>query len=156
MHLREKAGGDKDLFSVEKKLKRLQKKQEARNQKIYEHEKKKVDVFNLLNDTLLNIRKPESLVTTKKQHQEEIKAETSRNLNVASLKVDEDIKRVERDLYKIRESLTRHADVRTQMNKSLKSKLLVKQNELKTLHAKAQNIKTEQNLRSDKKKLTVF
>lgn len=156
MHLREKAGGDKDLFSVEKKLKRMQKKQEARNQKNYEREKNKVDVFNLLNDTLLNIQKPESLVTTKKQHREEIKAETSRNLNVASLKIDEDIKRAEKDLYKIKESLSRHSDVRTQMNKSLKSQLTVKQNELKSLQAKAQNIKNEQNLRNDKKKLTVF
>lgn len=156
MDLRERAGGDKDLFSVEKKLKRLQKKQELRNQKAYEREQKKVDVFNLLNDKLLNAHKKENASQTKKQHREEIKKETCRNLNVASLKIDEDIKRVEREIYKIKESLVRHSDNRSQVNKNLKMKLTEMQHELKGLHAKALNIKNEQSIRNDKKKMTVF
>lgn len=156
MQLRENAGGDKNLFSVERKLKRLQKRQEVQNQKTYEREKKKVDIFNFLNDTLINASNMESANVSKKQHREQIKTETSRNLNVASLKVDEDIKRIERELYKIKESLTRHSDVRTQMNKGLTSQLYSKQNDLKNLQAQALNIKNEQNIRNDKKKLTIF
>lgn len=155
MDLREKCGGDKDLFNAERKLKKLQKKQEIRSQQVYERSKKQVDVFSLLNETILNKPKDETS-TSKTKHREELKKETSRNLNVASLKIEEDMKRVQQDMFKIRNSLTRHSDVRTQMNKNLRSQLANKQNELELLQAKAVNIKNEQSNRSDKKKLTVF
>lgn len=155
MELREKCGGDKDLFSAERKLKRLQKKQEIKNQQIYERNQKRVDVFSLLNETILNQPQGENSIS-KREHREEIKKETSRNLNVASMKIEEDMRRVQRDMFKIKDSLTRHSDVRTQMNKNLRSQLANKQNELDSLQAKALNIKNEQSHRSDKRKLTVF
>ncbi|KAF2904803.1 hypothetical protein ILUMI_01368 [Ignelater luminosus] len=156
MHLREKAGGDKDLFSVERKLKRLQKRQEKQNIRAYEREKKKVNVFNFLNKTLSNKNNDETAAVSKSKHRLEIKKESSRSLNVASLKIDEDIKKMERELYKIRESLKRHSDINSQMHKTLKEKYKVKQNELQILKDKAINISHEQRSRSDKKKLTVF
>lgn len=156
MHLREKAGGDKDLFSVERKLKRLQKRQEKQNIKAYEREKKKVNVFNFLNNTLSSKTNDEAAVVSKSKHRLEIKKESSRNLNVASLKIDEDIKKIERELYKIKESLKRYSDVNSQMHKTLKEKYKVKQNELQILKDKAINISHEQRSRNDKKKLTVF
>lgn len=156
MELKEKAGGDKNLFSAERKLKRLQKQQEIRNQKIYENRKKKVDVFSLLNETILNTPKAEQDSTSRRKHREEIRKETSRSLNVASLRIEEDMKRIEREMCKIRESLTRHSDTRSSMNKNLKGQLVTKQSELEALQAKALNIKNEQSNRSDKKKLTVF
>lgn len=156
MELREKCGGDKDLFSAERKLKRQQKKQEIKNQQIYEKNKRKVDVFSLLNDTILNQPKGTESATSKRKHREELRKETSRNLNVASLKIEEDMKRIQNDMFKIRDSLSRHSDVRTQMNKNLRSQLASKQNELEVLQAKASNIKNEQSNRSDKKKLAVF
>lgn len=156
MDLREKCGGDKDLFSAERKLKRLQKKQELRNEQIYEKKKRQVDVFSLLNETILNAPKLDAQSASKKTHREEIRKESCRNLNVASLKIEEDMKRIERDMFKIRDSLSRHSDVRTQMNKNLRGQLASKENELKSLQAQALNIKNEQSNRSDKKKLTVF
>lgn len=153
MKLREKAGGDANLFSVEKKLKRLQRKQEIMNQKAYEREKNKVDVFNFLNDKLNGQNSPK---VSKQQHRQEIRKESSRNLNVEGLKVDEDIKKCERDLYMIREQLNRHKDTNSQVCKSLRVKLRDKQDMLTSLHGKATNIKNEQSLRSDKKKLTIF
>lgn len=155
MLLRENAGGDKDLFSVERKLKRLQKRQEAQNQKVYEQEKKKVNIFNFLNDTLSVSKDPGNSISTK-EHRKHIKSETLRNLNISSLKTEEDIRRVERELYKIKESLTRHSDARTQMHISLKSKLIMKQEELRDLQAKMQDIKNERSIREDQKKLTIF
>lgn len=155
MELKEKCGGDKNLFSAERKLKRLQKKQEIKNQQIYEKSKKRVDVFSLLNETILNQPKDQNS-TCKKKHREEIKKETSRNLNVASLKIEEDMRRIQRDMFKIKDSLTRHTDKRSQMNKNLKNQLASKQSELESLQAKALNIKNEQSNRNDKKKLTVF
>ncbi|KAK5650106.1 hypothetical protein RI129_001135 [Pyrocoelia pectoralis] len=156
MNLREKAGGDKDLFNVEKKLKRLAKKQEKKNLKAYEREKKKVNVFNFLNETLAGKSSAPTTSVSKSKHRQEIKTETSRSLNVASLKIDEDIKRVERDLIKIKESLCRQSDSHSQVHKGLKLKLSAKQRELQTLKMKAVNIASEQSLRSDKKKMTVF
>lgn len=153
----ENAGGDKDLFSVERKLKRLQKRQEAQNQKVYEQEKKKVNIFNFLNDTLSVSKDPgNSIIQSTKEHRKHIKSETLRNLNISSLKTEEDIRRVERELYKIKESLTRHSDARTQMHISLKSKLIMKQEELRDLQAKMQDIKNERSIREDQKKLTIF
>ncbi|KAK4882972.1 hypothetical protein RN001_006291 [Aquatica leii] len=156
MNLREKAGNSKDLFSIEKKLKRLQKKQEKRNLKAYEREKQKVDVFNFLNETLANEKTERIPTVSKSKHRQDIKTETSRNLNVASLKIDEDIKRIEKDLYKIRESLSRHKDSQSQIHKTLKQKLHSKQQELQTLKMKSSNIVNEQSLRNHKKKLTIF
>lgn len=156
MELKEKCGGDKNLFSAERKLKRLQKKQEIKNQKLYEREQKKVDVFNLLNEKLLNAPKEEPHSITRRKHREEIKKQSSRNLNVAGMQVEEDIRKVEREMYKIQESLTRHSDTRTQVNKHLKDQLHTKENELRGLQAKALNIRNEQSNRNDKKKMSIF
>lgn len=153
MKLRENAGGDKDLFSVERKMKRLQKKHEAQSKRNYENEKKKVDMFNFINKTLSG---PSGSSHSKSDHRREIKKETSRNLNVASLQTDESIRKVERDLYKIRESLTRHTDKTSAVHIQLKEKLICKEGELKMLQSQALNIKNEQNVRNDKKKLTIF
>lgn len=156
MTLRENSGGDKDFFSVEKKLKRLQKKQEQQNIRAYEREKKKVNVFNFLNQTLSKQTDSQACSLSKSRHRQEIKKESSRNLNVASLQIDEDIKRIERDVFKIKESLSRHLDRNSQMHKKLREKLSNKQAELETLKSKASNISHEQNIRNNRKKLTVF
>lgn len=156
MTLRENAGGDENLFSVERRLKKIQKQQEKRNEKAYEREKQKKDVFKFLNDTLVlskNIKNPQK---TKSKHRLELKTETNRDLNVASLKIEDDIKKVEMDLFKIKESLIRHNNPDTAMNKNLRAKLISKQEELKKLHDYSKNVKNEQNLRKDHKKLTVF
>lgn len=155
MSLREKASGDKDLFSVERKLKRLQRKQEKQSQKAYEREKKKVDMFNFLNDTISTTNAAKSFSKIKLEHRQEVAKETSRNLNVAGLKVEEDIKRGERDLVKIRESLRRQK-VGSHIHRNLVQRLNEKENELQALRAKATNIASEQSLRYDKKKMTIF
>lgn len=155
MQLRENAGGDKNLFSAERKLKRLQRRQEVLSRKAYEREKNRTDVFNFMNENL-SVKRRETHQEIKSNHRKEIKDESRRSLNVASLQVEEDIKRCERDLWRINESLTRHTDDRSQMHRNLKMKRNVKMNELKILQAKAVNIKNEQNVRNDKKKLTIF
>lgn len=153
MQLRENAGGDKDLFSVERKLKRLKKRQEKQNEKAYEREKNKTDVFNFLNKTLSGNN---SSKCEKQNYRRDIRSETSRNLNVASLQIEENIKKYEVEIIKIKQSLTRHSDSNSQMHKSLKNKLFNKQEELQVLKHKAVNIKNEQNLRKDNKKFTIF
>lgn len=54
MALREQAGGDEDLFTVERKMRKQQRKMEIQRQKQYEKEKQRKDhnVFNFINVTL--------------------------------------------------------------------------------------------------------
>lgn len=59
MELREFAGGDKDLFSAERKMRKQQRKLEQQREKQYQRDKQKEDsnVFNFLNKTLGDRRK---------------------------------------------------------------------------------------------------
>lgn len=54
MTLRENAGGDKDLFSVQRKMQKQKKKLEQQRQKEYlrEKQREKNNVFNFMNATL--------------------------------------------------------------------------------------------------------
>lgn len=52
MALREKAGGDSNLFVVEKRLRRLQKKHEKQSERQYEREKQEMNVFDFINSKL--------------------------------------------------------------------------------------------------------
>lgn len=54
MTLRENAGGDKDLFSVQRKMQKQKKKLEQQRQKEYlrEKEREKNDVFSFMNSAL--------------------------------------------------------------------------------------------------------
>lgn len=54
MELREHAGGDKNLFSVERRMRRQQQKLEQQRVKQYQREKQKEkkNIFNFINTTL--------------------------------------------------------------------------------------------------------
>lgn len=54
MELREHAGGDKDLFSAERKMRKQRQKMEQQREKEYQREKarEKNNVFNFINTTL--------------------------------------------------------------------------------------------------------
>ncbi|XP_023011740.2 zinc finger CCCH-type with G patch domain-containing protein [Leptinotarsa decemlineata] len=153
MNLRECAGGDKNLFSVEKKLKRIQKIQEKRNQRNYERRSENQSVFKLINKSLEGTSEENFDKLTERQ---KIKKECSRNLNIKSLQIADNIRRAERDLEKINDSLTRHTDVSSNVHLKLKDKLVHMQDQLKIYQSQAVLIKNEQSLRSDKKKLTIF
>jgi hypothetical protein len=52
MVLKEKAGGDTNLFKVERRLKRLQQKHERQSERQYEREKQQTNVFDFINSKL--------------------------------------------------------------------------------------------------------
>ena len=56
MNLRENAGGDKNLFSVERKMQKQKRKLEQKREKKYlrEKQREKNNVFNFMNTTLGN------------------------------------------------------------------------------------------------------
>lgn len=61
MELREFAGGDKDLFSAERKMRKQQQKLEQQREKQYQREKERENsnVFNFINKTLGDKREKE-------------------------------------------------------------------------------------------------
>ncbi|CAG9857195.1 unnamed protein product [Phyllotreta striolata] len=151
MNLREQAGGDRDLFSVERKMKRQQKKREMQRKKFYERESQKQDVFTIINGAF------QGRTTDKtRPKRENLKEETSRNLNIKSLQIEKDIKDAERDLIGLTRSLERHKDVASEVYKNLKQKYLKKISDINDYKQQARNVKFEQNLRDDKKKMTIF
>ncbi|KAG5896479.1 hypothetical protein JTB14_005860 [Gonioctena quinquepunctata] len=155
MKLREQAGGDKNLFSAERKLRRLQKKQEKQNLINYERQQKHENVFKFINKTLEENNERD----TGKDHLSErqnIKQECSRNLNIKSLQIADNIRKTEKDLEKLKDSLSRHTDVSSNVHIKLKDQLAHIQGQLKMYQSQATMIKNEQSLRNDKKKMTVF
>nr|CAI5849815.1 unnamed protein product [Callosobruchus analis] len=154
MKLREKAGGDKNLFSVERKMKRLQQIQEKRTKRAEKKEQsmKKGNLFNYLNENVLSKDKGKN----KASKREQIKQESQRGLNVRGLQIDETIKRIQMDLVKLQESLGRQKDPASTSYKQLKENIAVKQRELKEMESQACMVKREKDLRDNKKKLTTF
>ena len=153
MQLRENAGGDQDLFKVEKRLKRLQKKHQQKSERQYEYEKQQTNLFDFINSKLSN--KKESIESSCSGNNKALKAETCQSLNVVGFRVCEEIRRAEKDLVKLQESLSRQASG-SQTHSAIASKLEDKQDELARLRASELSIDREKTQRKDRKKLSVF
>lgn len=84
-----------------------------------------------------------------------LKSESCHGLNVVGFRVGEEIRRAERDLTRLQESLSRHAQG-SPTHTTIFSKMEDKQGELDKLRASERSIDLERNQRKDRKKLTVF
>ncbi|XP_054742779.1 zinc finger CCCH-type with G patch domain-containing protein [Anastrepha obliqua] len=151
MELREAANGDKNYFSVEKKILLQKKKQEKYNVKAYERESQRTDVFTFINDNILG-RETESKEAKKTLS---LSNETTKSLNVASVRIADDIRRKEREIIKLRQSMDRNANG-TDVHKRLKQQLQTKLEELKALQKEENKLSTEQASRKTKNKLCIF
>lgn len=89
------------------------------------------------------------------QNKDKLKAESNKNLNVASFQVAETINRLEKESSKLKESLARHSKGSILYNNIL-MKYDEKQKELTNLRASEKSIAAEQNQRKNKAKLTIF
>ncbi|XP_036320731.1 zinc finger CCCH-type with G patch domain-containing protein [Rhagoletis pomonella] len=151
MELREAANGDKDFFSVEKKV-RLQKKRQVNyNTKAYEREAQRKDVFTFINDKIL--RGGFDLKDTQKKTS--LSSETTKSLNVASVRIADDIRRKEREITKLRQSMSRNTSS-SDLHKRSKQQLKIKMQELTALRKEETNLSQEQASRKTKDKLCVF
>lgn len=155
MNLREQANGDKNLFSVEKKLKRLKKKQEQINVKAYEKQAKQTDVFSFINQRVFNAP-TKSIVTGKeKSKTTDLKSESGKNLNVAEFKITENIRKKEKEISTLNQSMSRHK-IGTPVYLNLKQQLEAKKLEMDNLRKSENSIKNEKALRHNKTKLSIF
>ncbi|XP_055540715.1 zinc finger CCCH-type with G patch domain-containing protein [Wyeomyia smithii] len=161
MELRERANGNSDLFSVEKKLQRLKKTQEMKNARQHgKNAKRKVDVFNFLNNEILgNTTSDFSGSSDKKQtalpEKLDLPSCSSKNLNIASLKLSQHTRRLTGDIERLQNSLARHQPG-SQVYSSLKKQIADKRSEIAQMQVTEKSINQEQQLRSDKRKMTIF
>lgn len=144
----------RDPLKVEQRLKRLQKKEEERNKKAYEREKEKEkrNVFNFINNTLANkVEKQPSKTSV----DGDIKQSSSKDLNVEQFKITENVKRIEREITKLNNSL-RNYSAGSDVHRSLNMQVLERNKELSSLQHREQQIHNEQKQRKDKQKMSVF
>lgn len=84
-----------------------------------------------------------------------LKSESCQGLNVIQFRVGEEIRKAERDLIRLQESLSRHTQG-SPTHATIFSKLEGRQGELNKLRASERSISLEQSQRKDRKKLAVF
>ncbi|GBP66785.1 Zinc finger CCCH-type with G patch domain-containing protein [Eumeta japonica] len=154
MEISEKMAGQ-DPLKLELKLKRIKKREEERNKRAYEREKEKErrNVFNFLNRTLGD--KSEDQDTSPNIFSSDIKSSTNKDLNIEKFKITEDVKRVERELNKLKNTLGKHAEL-TNGYKNIIAQISDKKKELNILKNKEKLITKELTQRKDKKEMTVF
>lgn len=161
MNLREQANGDENLFSVERRLKRQQERQELINAKAHEREKAKQDVFSFINNSVLNAMPSTStsqpnIVRNKNERKRmDLKAHSTKTLNVESLIIGEDIRRMEKEIQKLQDSLRRNKS-ESPISQQLNKQLDIRKTELDRMKRSEIRLKNEQSLRKDKNKLTIF
>lgn len=155
MELREAANGDKDYFSVERKLKRAQRRQQAANEKAYERESKRTDVFAFLNGSVLGQGSQRTESSTKTTKIDNLQKHTNKSLNVETVRIADDIRRKQRDIAKTQQSLARNA-IDSQLQKRLSSQLQSQKQELATLQAEESSLSKEQQTRKSKNKMFEF
>lgn len=166
MALREAANGDRNLFSVEKRLKQQHRRQQAASARAYERQTQQVDLFSFMNSRIGggggkdgNAEKGSmataTTTTSTTTTTTNFKDHSSKNLNVAGLKISEEIRRLERDIRKLREAQSRHkAD--TPVYGKLHAQLQDRDRELVALKKSEKSVANEQMFRKDKNKLTIF
>ncbi|XP_011306166.1 zinc finger CCCH-type with G patch domain-containing protein isoform X2 [Fopius arisanus] len=155
MKLKEEAAGNKNLFTVERKLRKEKQKIDRQLAKQYDKEKEKEkNIFDFINTTLsdkLDGGEPSSSKNSKTS----FKAATNRGLNVANFQVSESITKLERESSLLLNSLRKHAKGTIPYN-NIVIQYNDKQNELINLRSQQKNIVSEQTHRKDKTKLSVF
>ncbi|XP_074111841.1 zinc finger CCCH-type with G patch domain-containing protein [Cotesia typhae] len=149
MKLRENAGCDENLFTVEKRMMKQTRKLEKQQEKQYQREKTRdKNVFNFINNTLGDKPKDNSKPSSSNSRKS-LKTESTRDLNVASFRISEDITKLERESSKLMNSLGKHPKGSIPYN-NLVVQYNDKQNKLTHLRSKQKNITAEQNDRKDK------
>lgn len=157
MELREAANGDKDYFSVERKLKRAQRRQRKAGEKAYARESQRTDVFTFLNGSVLSSGDSSQTAeqVAKKAKANELQQHSTKTLNVETVRVADEIRRKQRDIAKVQQSVNRNAGD-AQLQKRLQVQLQGQKQELATLQAQERTLSKEQQTRKSKNKMFEF
>lgn len=153
MKLKEK--GHINLYTVEEKLKRDSLKHEKLSQKLSE-QAQKTDLFSFLNASVFASKPSTSPKTDSVNKYENVKDQTSSQLNLNNFKIDENIKKVQKSMEKLENSLKRQGNCESVVAKNIKSQIASHQKELQNLYSQQNIVKHEQHKRKDNRKLTIF
>lgn len=159
MNLRERCNGDENFFSADRKMKRKQKQQDRKNITDYQRNKKEVDkdVFSFINVTLSNNKASKVPAPQKTTPVTNLKEHTNKQLNVSCYQLGENIKKIEKEIEKLKMSLTRHQQTdSTPIYCSIKQQIATKSLELAALQNTEKSLNKEMTTRKDKTKLTIF
>lgn len=142
-----------DPLKVQQKLKRMQKKEEQRQRRAYEREKERErrNVFNFINRTIGDQHKEENNPSSSTN----IKKSSTKDLNIEQFKINEEAKRLDKEIVKLNSSLSRHSEG-TPPHRNIKLQIVERHKELDALKNKERQIAKEQSQRKDKQKMTVF
>lgn len=182
MALREQANGDRNLFSVERRLRQRQRQQQQRDAKA---EAKRTaaaasgggdctDVFSFMNERVFaglpadgsagpsssSSRTPNGPAQNGRapapaKRRECYAEHSTKDLNVRGFQLGEEIRRKEAELQQCQQSLVRHA-TGTPVHGRLQAKLDQQRGDLAALRHSEGIVRREQSARKDKTKLTVF
>jgi len=157
MELREKAGGE-DMLLMEKKLNRQKYKEESRLRQMTNASKPEVSVFDFINSKLIDqTPKTSNDASSSRAKMTDMSHLSGKTLNVQSFQISEDIRRTERDMVKLKESLKRQRNRGDSTSATLiQSRLDEKERELERLRNSDRSIANEQKQRKSSTKLTIF
>ncbi|XP_054273041.1 zinc finger CCCH-type with G patch domain-containing protein isoform X2 [Macrosteles quadrilineatus] len=150
MALREAAGGDPDMFKAEKRQRKQQQKLLQLQKKLKEREEFRTDVFTFLNDKLAG----KTDAKPKASHQI-LASSSSKGLAVERFQLAENIKKKQKDIGKLKESLKRH-ESGSLAHKAITNKIKDAQSDLGVLQNNDTMIAREQGQRDNRKKMAVF
>ncbi|KAL5012745.1 hypothetical protein ScPMuIL_011296 [Solemya velum] len=166
MELKEIAG-ERDIFDVMKKLEKRKKKLEAKALKEKETPRveKKSGVFDFINKKLGGKKGNLKDLTHRHTHsssghshitEKDLKSRSDRNINVQLLKTHEEIKSAEKEIVRLRQSLSRHKSGDKRMASQVEKKIQSLEQYIYKLQHSESTLQKHQKQRSDHKKLTIF
>lgn len=160
MELKE-AGNGENPIEVEKRLKRQQIKEEAKQKRAEELFKERTSVFEIINKKLSGKgsggNQLEEEPTKKKLSvcKTVLKKDSSKELNKKNFQLSERIRLLGREINKLSETRARN-DQNKNVLKQMDEKILLKKNEMKSLQEAERKVQGEQQTRKDTKKFSVF
>lgn len=171
MMLKEQAA-NKDLFSAFNNEKKKQKKIEQRNKNAY-NKPENTNVFDFINNRLSQRKDGSGSSSSgkKKHHQsghdstnkdtkhislKDLSKKSDRTLNVQHMKTEGELRRVEKEILRLKDSILRNEDKNKSIVKQLELKIAGLENYKKQLQVSETAIGQQKKQRSDHKKLTIF
>jgi len=138
--------------TVEEKLKSESARREKQEAEA-ERRAAKADVFSFINNTLGTSSK--ATPQTPPAESKNVKEQTKKQLNVSIFQLDEDIRKCDKAIEKLKETLKRQTN-ESVASKITQQKISQEQKHLDALKRKQNEISKEQKTRQDKSKLTIF
>ena len=145
-------------YNMEQNEKQAQKTVEEKIKKeslLYIRHQKNSEAYNARNENVFSLINSiaQASTSSQKPKKDNVKVQSKTQLNIANFKIEEELKKRQKELEKMNQTLKRHGSC-SAASEAIKKQLSVKQKEINDLQLKQNEIILEQKLRKDK--LTIF